>query len=80
MERCRFKDINGNPIIIKPDGEHELDACEYVEVTRLRNVTVSILECKHCGHMEIAWQRQENTVEDGYEEDDEEWTDDHGSL
>ena len=59
--KCGFKDANGKEVIIKPDGENELDACEYEEIERYRNVTVSILKCRKCGHISIAWERQENT-------------------
>ena len=61
MERCGFKDKDGNPITFMPDGQHPLDACEYEEIQRLRNVTVSVLRCRRCGHIEIAWERQEDT-------------------
>ena len=60
MEKCKFTH-DGNEVIIKPDGVNELDPCDYVEVTRLKNVTISILQCKKCGHTEIAWERQEDT-------------------
>lgn len=69
MEKCCFKDVNGNPITIKPNGHDELDPCDYVEVARLKNVTISILQCRKCGHMEIAWERQDNTVEEEYEDE-----------
>ena len=60
---CKFTDANGNEVVIKPDGTHELDACDYVEINRLRNVTISILQCRKCGRIEIAWERQEDTEE-----------------
>ena len=69
MEKCKFKDENGNPVTILPDGYHPLDACDYIEVARLKNVTISILQCRKCGHMEIAWERQDNTVEEEYEDE-----------
>ena len=57
--KCQFPD----GIVIKPDGKNELDPCVYETVSVLRNVTVEILKCKRCGHMEIAWRRQEDTEE-----------------
>lgn len=63
MGKCQLHDEDGNLITIRPDGVNVLDACEYVEIQRLRNVTVSILQCQKCGHIEIAWSRQENTEE-----------------
>lgn len=62
-ERCKFYDDDGNIITIKPDGVHELDACEYEEIQKFENVTVSILKCRKCGHIEIMWERQEDTIE-----------------
>lgn len=63
MDKCEWKDANGNPVTILPDGQHPLDPCEYVEIARLRNVTISVLQCKKCGHIEISWERQEDTEE-----------------
>lgn len=59
MSKCSFPD----GVIIKPDGIHELDPCIYEEVERYANVTVSIRRCKNCGHIDIAWYRQEDTEE-----------------
>lgn len=63
-KKCKFPD----GVVIKPDGVHELDPCIYEEVERYANVTVIVNRCKNCGHVEIVWQRQGNTVkldEDG---------------
>lgn len=49
-------------MVIKPDGENELDPCLYEEVETYRNVTVHVLRCKRCGHTEIEWTRQPNTI------------------
>lgn len=57
------KKCRDNGIVIKPDGIHELDPCVYEEIQRLKNVTVSVLRCKRCGHIEITWYRQEDTEE-----------------
>lgn len=59
MEKCCFPD----GMVIKPDGVNELDPCIYEEVERYRNVTVSVMRCKKCGHVEVSWTRQENTEE-----------------
>lgn len=59
MCKCKFP----NGITIKPDGVHELDPCAYKEIGRYANVTISILRCKKCGHVEISWFRQEDTEE-----------------
>lgn len=48
-------------VIIKPDGVNELDPCQYDEIERYKNVTVSVLRCPKCGHIEIEWYRQEDT-------------------
>ena len=40
-----------------------VDACDYELIQKVRNVTVEVLKCKKCGHIEIMWRRQENTEE-----------------
>lgn len=57
--KCEFE----NGIVIKPDGENELDPCVYEEVERYKNVTVSILRCRNCGHIELNWFRQPDTIQ-----------------
>jgi hypothetical protein len=59
LKKCSF----GNGTAIKPDGIHSLDPCQYEVIEKYRNVTVEILRCKNCGHVEISWSRQENTEE-----------------
>jgi hypothetical protein len=59
LKKCSF----GNGTTIKPDGIHDLDPCQYDVIEKYRNVTVEILRCKNCGHVEISWFRQENTEE-----------------
>jgi len=49
-------------MVIRPDGENELDPCLYEEVETYRNVTVHVLRCKRCGNTEIEWTRQPNTI------------------
>ena len=57
-KKCHFPD----GIVIKPDGVNELDPCVYEEVERYANVTVIISRCRNCGHIEVSWMRQEDTV------------------
>lgn len=59
MERCTW----GDGITVKPDGVHELYPCEYEVVEAYRNVTVEVLRCRRCGHIEITWRRQSDTEE-----------------
>ena len=58
--KCRF----GPGIVIKPDGVNELDPCDYDLIEKHRNVTVEVLRCRVCGHTEILWHRQENTIDE----------------
>lgn len=54
MEKCKSEQkvtIHGVP----------LDPCNYEEVAVYRNVTVRVLKCKDCGHIEIEWERQADT-------------------
>lgn len=64
MPKCKHP----GGITIRPNGVDELDPCIYEEVERYVNVTVSILRCKRCGHIEIEWSRQENTEQIDLEE------------
>lgn len=57
MDKCQHK----GGLVIKPDGVNELDACLYEETETYKNVTVHILKCVRCGHVEIMWERQDNT-------------------
>ena len=50
-------------ITIKPDGRNELDPCLYQEMETYENVTVHILRCVRCGHIEVEWERQDNTID-----------------
>ena len=52
---------HGEGITVKPDGVNELDPCRYREVQVLKNVTIHVLECVYCGHIELEFERQENT-------------------
>lgn len=53
QKKCKFP----NGVTIKPDGIHELDPCVYDEIEIHRNVTVRVLKCRYCGHVEIEWKR-----------------------
>ena len=44
-----------------------LDPCIYEEIEVHKNVTVRVNRCKNCGHIEYRWERQNNTVSE-YEE------------
>ena len=59
MNKCEFP----NDMIIKPDGINELDPCIYEVIEKYANVTIEVLRCKNCGHIEISWHRQEDTEE-----------------
>lgn len=55
-EKCSFGGVT-----FKPDGMNELDPCVYEEIEKYRNVTVTVCRCKKCGHIEIMWERQDDT-------------------
>ena len=57
----KFESSNG--MVIKPDCVNELDHCIYEVVEKYANVTIEVLKCKNCGHVEISWYRQEDTEE-----------------
>lgn len=40
-----------------------MDPCQYEVIEKYRNVTIEILRCKNCGHVEISWYRQDDTEE-----------------
>lgn len=56
-----YKKCSSNGVIFKPDGVNELDPCFYDEIEEHRNVTVRVLRCRNCGHIELEWKRQWNT-------------------
>ena len=51
-------------ITIKPDGINELDPCRYEVIEVHRNVTVEVNRCKKCGHIDISWFRQDDTIDE----------------
>lgn len=40
-----------------------VDPCFYETVETYRNVTVKVLRCTKCGHVEVNWYLQDNTEE-----------------
>lgn len=56
-DKCSFPD----GVIIKPDGINELDPCFYQTIEIHRNVTLEVRRCVRCGHIDLAWHRQDNT-------------------
>ena len=60
--KCTFGDQN-TEITVKLDGRNELDPCLYQEIETYENVTVHILRCVRCGHIEVEWERQDNTID-----------------
>lgn len=61
--RCRFP----QGITIKPDGVNQLDPCTYKVKEIHTNVTVTVSQCEKCGHVDISWERQEETEDIIYE-------------
>lgn len=59
MSKCQWPD----GMTIKLDGCHELDPCVYGLMEEYENVTIQILRCEKCGHMELTWRKQEDTVQ-----------------
>ena len=57
MTKCS----HGDGITVKPDGVNELDPCRYREVQVLKNVTLHVLECMKCGHIELEYEKQADT-------------------
>lgn len=51
----------GRRVRVQVNG-HPVDPCVYEEIEKHENVTVTVLRCKNCGHVEIEWRN-----EDGFE-------------
>lgn len=49
--KCSFPE----GLIIKPDGENELDPCVYEDIELHTNCQVIVSRCKRCGHIEVSW-------------------------
>ena len=62
QHKCTFGD-GITRITIKPDGVNEFDPCLYEEIETYKNVTVHVLRCARCGHIEVEWERQDNTID-----------------
>ena len=45
-------------------GDIPVDPCVYEEIEVHSNVTVEVWRCKNCGHIEIVWRRQEDTIDE----------------
>lgn len=56
MCKCQFPDDAEIRI-----GNAILDPCKYGVAEVHKNVTIEVLKCKVCGHVSIAWRRQNNT-------------------
>ena len=59
MEKCHLTP----GITIKLYAVNELDPCIYEEVECYKNVTVHVMRCQQCGHIDLSWERQEDTEE-----------------
>lgn len=57
MDKCSFPD----GLIIRPDGENELDPCFYETKEVFTNCIVEILECKNCGNISVSWRKTDDT-------------------
>jgi len=62
-KRCQFP----NGIVIRPDGVNRLDPCTYKPKEIHTNVTVTVSQCERCGHVDLSWERQEDTEDIIYE-------------
>lgn len=58
-KKCSFPE----GIDVRLDGKNSLDPCIYDEIEKYANVTVTIMRCRKCGHIDISWERQEDTEE-----------------
>lgn len=59
MDKCKWPE----GFDFKPDGENELDPCIYKTEEKYANVTVTVSRCIKCGHIDISWERQEDTID-----------------
>ena len=58
MNRCN----HGDGVTVSIGGV-PVDPCLYAVTKRFRNATVIISECIYCGHIEVSWERQDDTEE-----------------
>lgn len=66
VHRARCRPPEG--VSVKPDGINRLDPCLYEVKEVHTNVTVTVSQCKRCGHIDIGWERQDDTEDITYEE------------
>ena len=57
--KCEFPD----GVIIKPDGENELDPCIYSVKHVYTNCIVEVCECEKCGNVSVSWRKTDMTEE-----------------
>jgi len=48
----------------------EIDPCRYRTTEVHHNVTVEVITCSVCGHTEISWYRQEDTVSEYFDKEE----------
>lgn len=61
IELSENKKCSFDGFVFKPNGVDPLDPCRYIQIEEHRNVTVKVLRCKNCGHIELEWCRQDDT-------------------
>ena len=57
---------HGDGVTVQLNGV-PVDACVYEEIQTFRHVTVHVFRCVRCGHIDIEWERQEDTEEITYD-------------
>lgn len=55
----------GDNIIVSEEGD-ELDPCVYDVIETHENVTVEVLKCCNCGHIELSWHNEGEFDENKY--------------
>lgn len=63
--KCEYygKCIMPDELKIKPDGTNELGPCICETIEQYGNITVTISKCIKCGHIDIPWQKQDDTID-----------------
>lgn len=56
-EKCKFP----HGVVIKPNGRDPLDPCRYKDIEKYTNVTLTVSKCVVCGHIDISWEKTEDT-------------------
>lgn len=62
MNNCKCQLPEGVSMRLGP-LELEMDPCVYQLQEVHKNVTVYVSRCKNCGHVDISWERQEDTID-----------------